>query len=405
MVLKTISPTLSFSPTYRRVIFCTCLALFAALFLGGTTLDAQLTNNDAQESKTNRDTNGNRSINDVDKWIRGLASDKYSVRIESMNRLVEIGPPSVGPLSKAIESGGTDLKIRGIRVLESIAENQDSSISAPAEEKLVILRQSQKLRLKDLAGNALNRVFLAKQKVAYEKSLELGAVTQSVNEQIGPTAKLFPVLIFGEKYKGTQDDIKSIRYLRATPALEFHGERFSDAFDESLPKHGKLISIAFKDAPISNRMVKSLQKLDSIQRVVIQYSKNVDMDCLPDLKSINGLVDLKLIGTGFKRTDLAQLEKALPNVTIDLRTGGFLGIQYLRGSAECTVSTVVPGEAAAKAGIKVGDTIIEYDGKKVTAPETLSPLLSEHEIGHEAPIKVKRGSETIELKVKLSKWK
>ena len=57
--------------------------------------------------------------------------------------------------------------------------------------------------------------------------------------------------------------------------------------------------------------------------------------------------------------------------------------------------------AAEKAGIKIGDVIIEADGKKITTMDELTEIKNSHQIGDEMKIKVNRDGEERELTVKL----
>lgn len=66
------------------------------------------------------------------------------------------------------------------------------------------------------------------------------------------------------------------------------------------------------------------------------------------------------------------------------------------------VAEVNAGSPAEKAGIKVGDIIVEMDGKEVTSIAHLRYLLFNHNVGDKIKIKVFRGTETKELEVNLS---
>ena len=58
--------------------------------------------------------------------------------------------------------------------------------------------------------------------------------------------------------------------------------------------------------------------------------------------------------------------------------------------------------AAEKAGIKIGDVIIEADGKKITTMDELTEIKNSHQIGEELKLKVNRNGEEKELTVTLA---
>src|SRR5437660_3295182 len=65
------------------------------------------------------------------------------------------------------------------------------------------------------------------------------------------------------------------------------------------------------------------------------------------------------------------------------------------------ISDVVPESPAAKAGLKSGDILIEFDGKKVEAPADLQRTVGLAQPGHDAKMKVWRdqGEKTVDIKI------
>ena len=57
--------------------------------------------------------------------------------------------------------------------------------------------------------------------------------------------------------------------------------------------------------------------------------------------------------------------------------------------------------AAEKAGLKIGDIIIEADGKKITTMDELNEIKNSHQIGDEMKVKVNRNGEEKELTITL----
>ena len=70
-------------------------------------------------------------------------------------------------------------------------------------------------------------------------------------------------------------------------------------------------------------------------------------------------------------------------------------------SAGALVAQVTPQSPAAKAGLKVGDIILEYDGTPLTDSAKLPPLVGGTPIGERVPVKILRSGKTKTLKVKI----
>lgn len=65
------------------------------------------------------------------------------------------------------------------------------------------------------------------------------------------------------------------------------------------------------------------------------------------------------------------------------------------------VREVVTGSAADRAGIEVGDILVEFDGQKLTEEDTLSKLIRGKKVGDDVKLKVFRDGETLDLSAKL----
>lgn len=65
------------------------------------------------------------------------------------------------------------------------------------------------------------------------------------------------------------------------------------------------------------------------------------------------------------------------------------------------VSQVLPGSPAEKAGFKVGDIIVDFNGKPVVSSSTLPPIVGVTEIGVTAPVTVLREGKRLVLKTKI----
>jgi serine protease Do len=85
-------------------------------------------------------------------------------------------------------------------------------------------------------------------------------------------------------------------------------------------------------------------------------------------------------------------------VTADLARG--FGISEASGAL---VSSVVEGSPAAKAGIKSGDVITEYDGRKVARADELPRVVAESPVGREVPVTVIRDGTRVSLRATIVK--
>jgi serine protease Do len=83
--------------------------------------------------------------------------------------------------------------------------------------------------------------------------------------------------------------------------------------------------------------------------------------------------------------------------------GPYLGVQYEHKADGCVVLAVRAGSGADKAGVKVNDVILKFDAKDVTDDASLPMHLRGKKIGDQVVLEIRRGAETLNLKVELGK--
>jgi serine protease Do len=81
----------------------------------------------------------------------------------------------------------------------------------------------------------------------------------------------------------------------------------------------------------------------------------------------------------------------------------FLGVQGEADAKDARIGRVYPDTPAEKAGIQVGDVILEFDGKPIDEFATLSKLVGDRSPGDKVKIRLRRGEETIDVTVTIGK--
>jgi serine protease Do len=71
------------------------------------------------------------------------------------------------------------------------------------------------------------------------------------------------------------------------------------------------------------------------------------------------------------------------------------------GAGGVAVRSLVAGSPAAEAGIRQGDIITKFNGKRVGSPAELGLAVAWFKIGEKAAVTVRRGDKTLEIKVKI----
>ena len=81
----------------------------------------------------------------------------------------------------------------------------------------------------------------------------------------------------------------------------------------------------------------------------------------------------------------------------------YIGIRGIENSKEAKIGRVLPDSPAAKAGIAVGDLISSVNDIAIADFAGFKAIINDHEPGDELRLKIKRGDQDVEIKVKLAK--
>jgi serine protease Do len=123
------------------------------------------------------------------------------------------------------------------------------------------------------------------------------------------------------------------------------------------------------------------------------------------------------IGIGFA-IPISLVKELLPELKSKGRvTRGWLGVSIQQLTADLAaslgmdkpdgalVATVAGGSPAEKAGIRVGDVIVEYDGKPIRHSSELPILVARTDVGKSVPLKIFRGKDEVRLSVTVEELK
>jgi S1-C subfamily serine protease len=84
-------------------------------------------------------------------------------------------------------------------------------------------------------------------------------------------------------------------------------------------------------------------------------------------------------------------------------TGPYVGVQGESNTDTAKVARVLPGAPAEKAGIRAGDVIVSFAGKKVTDFASLQALVSDSDPGDKVTVEVLRDGKTVPLQLVVGK--
>ena len=101
--------------------------------------------------------------------------------------------------------------------------------------------------------------------------------------------------------------------------------------------------------------------------------------------------------------EFGETKRGWLGVRIQLVTEEIADVEKLEKPEGALVASVSEGSPAAKGGIKAGDIILEFDGKKVDTMRTLPKLVAQTKVGKRVEVKIWRNQQLISKKVLLGR--
>ena len=101
--------------------------------------------------------------------------------------------------------------------------------------------------------------------------------------------------------------------------------------------------------------------------------------------------------------EFGETKRGWLGVRIQLVTKEIAELETLEKPEGALVASVSEGSPAAKGGIKAGDIILEFDGKKVDTMRTLPKLVAQTKVGKRVEVKIWRNQQLISKKVLLGR--
>jgi len=319
----------------------------------------------------------------IENWIRKLDDDKFIVREHATERLIETGLPAINPVYSATRSSSLEVLIRIIKILKTIAISDDLAASDSATEALSSLAKG--------TGNVVSRraarAFLEVAEVRGQRALaELqklgarfftapiqGAILQHTPSGYGNALEI------GTDWRGTEQDLKHLAMLTDITHIQLTGKLATDSWLQPLALMPSLQSIVVKTTQISDAGMTLLTKLKHLESLEISYTPITDHS-IESFSKLERIRNLKLYGTRISTVGVTQLSVKRPNLNIDFRRGGFLGVGGVPHDQGFLITTVLENSSAMKAGLQIGDILRSCNEQPLKDFDDLRRMIGENAV-------------------------
>jgi hypothetical protein len=307
-----------------------------------------------QQEHTAADAKNAPRTDEIAAWIADLDDNRYLVREAATRRLLEAGVASFDYLLNTANGDRPEPADRATWILRRLSSGKDQVLRRQALERLVLLK------------NRPQVVTVAQQALAELRHTEAVAVLQAlgaryVTSEYGMSIGFYytPRLELDQQWRGTDADLVHVRNLVAV-------------------------------------------------RQVAIFGTDISIEGLAHLQRANWLQEssLLLYGSKLEADEVPKVQKLLPQVEVDYRRGGLLGVgsNTPEGMGSAVVGIVKKGSAAEAVGIRVGDIVQEFENQPVPNFKALTLMIGKHRAGDEVTLEVVRNGQPMEFKVTLDAW-
>lgn len=344
------------------------------------------------------------TLEQIGKWIKDLDSDRFIEREEATLKLMDAGQIAVKPLSTALPDSSLESVTRGIYVLRELAlapDVQTADASRGVLEKFAALEGTSLARLSTRTLDALDEI---RQQRAISFLEAKGARIGTTYVQVGLAMmqNVFSVEI-DDQWEGETKDLQRLAWLGDAQQVVLTGSKISDEVVGHVVSMSNLSIVTIKRAKMSDRGMADLKKLKNVQQLSVMYTPIGDAS-VEHLQAHRNASLLKLYGTEMTKQAADKLQAAMPACKIDYRHGAFLGIGCNPHPDGCAVAIIHPDSSAAKAGIRIDDVIVTYEGEKTVDFENLTKLIARNKAGDTVSMVIHRGEQELTKKITLGEW-
>lgn len=348
-------------------------------------------------------------------WVRELDSDEFVVRETATENLIASGPVALGPLKKSL-GGSVSLEAttRALHVLHQLALTSDFDTQEAARTLLEELAAKRDTATGRRAATTLISLNEKRSSQALAELEELGAniTRMQVADGLGGIEEVVDAIEIGSNWQGEAKDLRRLKWLKPINRLVLVGDKVGDEALEHVAKMQQLTSFHAYHAKLTDKGIAAIAGMDKLQELGIYYIPITDA-AIKSLEQNKSLTTLRFFGTEATRPAVETLRLALGLEKVDFRKGAFLGVGCDTVNGRCIIANVHPDSPAHKAGIRDQDTLIVFDGKKITDFQELTACISEYKAGQTVDVVLQRivldedndaALKEVTVKVTLGEW-
>ncbi len=368
----------------------------------GDTVTTQATSNTHGVGSDKNEANLTSTERPLDHWLQQLSSDQYRVRQAASQKILQFGDEAVQPLVTLTKSGQLEASERAISILQALAARQAPDDEDGAYGALNTIADNSPSSSAIRARSALKSLGIDRTRFAYESLLVAGVKlgyqefvieNRSINEN---------AVRIDSKWNGDVSVLRWLKWVKLTGYAILEGPAVNREVLERLVQMPDLHTITMRNSKLEANVLEPLAKLSRIDLLEFRYVK-LSREDAEQIAKLPIRVQLSLMGTDLDDGANQMLREKLAGLKIDIKQGGFLGVQCNSFAPFCQIDRIVTGGAAEDAGMMPGDVVEKIDEAPIANFTDLQTEISKHRADDELTLHVDRQGDKLVIKVKLKR--
>jgi hypothetical protein len=295
----------------------------------------------------------------------------------------------VPELVAGIKQADAEQADRLVRLLVELAESVDPSTSRIARDALVVLTEHAGTGHAYLAAQFL-RVFRENQnRIALDWLAQMGCDIGRQRMQIG-TVEAMPerVLRIDERFRYRPQDLELLQWVADIEVVTLEGPGIDRQVLAAVVQMPNLRVLQIRHANLSNHDLAELRRCRQLETLELLYTP-IDDAAVELLADLPVWRMFRIFGTQLTAEGAGSLEPQLDGRQLLFGRGAYLGIKS-PAAGPVVVDQVLPGSAAAKAGLLRGDLLRQLNQQPLQRFEDLRVALSQFAPGESVELTVER---------------
>lgn len=343
---------------------------------------------------------GNEQSRAIRQRMKQLSDSNYRVRQLARWQLEQTPVETMRQVSEMIPELDHNAAAQVVDIVSALAMHSDTQISLEARKLLESLAD-EVTAIGHLANNTLGAIADLQESQAVEELTYAGAYIGrqnfAINGRAGPSEP-YLALAIGENFRGTDETIQRIRFLKSIESVYFTGSVIDSRFFEAIGSLPKIKVIKLKHVKLTKEDLRQFINFDALEHLGLNYV-DVGDEVVPELLELPLTQSMRLFGTKITADGEKKLVEQLDGVEIYRGNGGFLGVAT--STFNTIVTTVTLGSAADLAGIQTDDRLTHIDGVPIRTFDDLRQELGKHAAGDHVEIRLIRGVTELHVTVSL----